>query len=213
MATDALTFARRAATLGDGAVRFTASDGLLTLTCAPLAPRGLLDSTPTILGMRVMRIDPELVCDLSVEGSSLRIDTPGDLVLPETAVSPPWAGVTPGRDGWTADGSLSAATLATRAQWGIAAVASALPDNPGEDVVKTVRASVWSPADAELGGLPLGVAFAAFALGFIAGEESAHVFASDGWARISLTRGHILVRRPKRARLTDVRATGSVPRR
>ena len=49
-AADALTFAGRARALGDGAVRLQASAGTLAMTSAPLAPRGLFDSTPTVLG-------------------------------------------------------------------------------------------------------------------------------------------------------------------
>ena len=55
VATDALTFAGRARQLGDGAIRLQANAGTLAMTSAPLAPRGLLDATPTVLGMRVLR--------------------------------------------------------------------------------------------------------------------------------------------------------------
>ena len=47
-----------------------------------------------------------------------------------------------------------------------------MPQNPGEDAVRAIRASVWGAPDEALGGLPLGAAFAAFALGFIVGEET-----------------------------------------
>jgi hypothetical protein len=65
-AADLLTFAGRAARLGDGAVRLTASAGTLATTAAPLAPRGLFDTTPTVLGFRALAVDPEPVCDLVV---------------------------------------------------------------------------------------------------------------------------------------------------
>ena len=70
-AADALTFAGRAARVGDGAVRLRASEGTLAMTSAPFAPRGLFDSTPTVLAMRALPVDPELVCDLVVEASAL----------------------------------------------------------------------------------------------------------------------------------------------
>jgi len=207
--TDALTFAQRAARLGDGAVRLTAEGGILSLTSAPLAPQTLLDETPTILGMRFLRVDPELICDLVVDAASLAADAEGDaLRLPETAVSAPWAGISPPRAGWVEDSAIPAATLAHRAQWGIAAVAEAVPSAPGEDVVRSVRATVWGAADDELGGLPLGVAFAAFALGFIGGEEAAVVRHNGPWTRVSLVRGHVLTRTSVRSGLTAVRATG-----
>ncbi|MDE0546951.1 hypothetical protein [Microbacterium sp. C7(2022)] len=210
-AADALTFVGRARSLGDGTVRLRAADGVLVMTTAPLAPRGLFDTTPTVLAMRTLAIDPELVCDVTVDAATLR-GAEGDssaITLPETAVSPSWTGVTPPRGGWEIEPAISASVLASRAQWGITAVAEALPANPGEDVVRTVRAEVWGAPDEALDGLPLGAAFAAFALGFIAGEEQARVRTAAAWARITLDRGHVLVRRPGRSGLTAVRPTGA----
>jgi hypothetical protein len=212
-AADALTFAGRSARVGDGAVRLSASGGTLIMTSAPFAPRGLFDSTPTVLAMRALPVDPELVCDLVVEATALaRADDSADeLELPETALSPSWAGVSPPRGGWEQAGSVAASVLAARAQWGIAAVAEALPQNPGEDAVRAVRAAVWGVPDDALGGLPLGVAFAAFTLGFVGGEEDATVRTSGSWTRVSLRRGHIIVRGPARVGMSAVRATGLTP--
>lgn len=210
-AADLLTFASRAIRLGDGTVRLRAASGVLATTAAPLAPRGLFDATPTVLGMRVSAIDPELECDLVVDASAL-LPAPDDasaVVLPETATSPAWAGISPPRGGWEQTDAIDAAVLATRAQYGVAAVADALPADAGEDVVRVVRAQVWGQPDEALGGLPLGTAFAAFALGFIAGGEIVPVRTSGAWTRVTLARGHVLVRGPVRSGLTAVRTTGS----
>lgn len=209
-ASDALTFAARASKLTEDAIRLQAQGGTLVMTAAPLAPRGLLDGTPTVLAMRVLRVDPELVCDLVVVADALAADA-GDaasVMLPESSVTAAWAGVSPPRAGWKDDGGLPAATLAARAQWGIAAVAEGVPADPGEDAVRLIRAGVWGEADEALEGLPRGVAFAAFALGFIGGEEIARIRRAGPWTRLSLTRGHVLVRSP-RSGLTDVRVTGA----
>lgn len=212
-AADALTFAGRSARVGDGAVRLAAAGGTLTMTAAPFAPRGLFDATPTVLAMRALPVDPELVCDLVIEASELAgaDDSAEQLKLPETALSPSWAGVSPPRGGWSQTGSIAASVLASRAQWGIAAVAESLPQNPGEDAVRAVRAAVWGAPDDALGGLPLGVAFAAFTLGFIVGEENALVRTSGSWTRVSLRRGHVIVRGPARTGMTAVRETGQTP--
>ena len=209
-AADALTFAGRSARVGDGAVRLAAAGGTLTMTAAPFAPRGLFDATPTVLAMRALPVDPELVCDLVVEASELAgaDDSAEQLQLPEIALSPSWAGVSPPRGGWSQTGNIAASVLASRAQWGIAAVAESLPQNPGEDAVRAVRAAVWGAPDDALGGLPLGVAFAAFTLGFIVGEEDALVRTSGSWTRVSLRRGHVIVRGPARTGMTAVRETG-----
>ena len=211
-AVDALTFARRAALLGDGLVRLRAEAGVLAMTSAPLAPASLLDETPTILGMRFLCVDPELVCDLVVESGSLEADpeSASAVRLPETGRTASWAGISPPRTGWTPAGDVAASALAVRAQGGIAAVAQALPSDAGEEVVRTVRAAVWGVEDDDIGGLPQGVAFAAFALGFIAGEETAAIRRSGPWTRVSLHRGHVLARSTVRSGLTAVRATGSV---
>lgn len=209
-ASDALVFAQRASRLGDGALRLKAHGGTLVLTCAPLAPRTLLEATPTVLGMRVVRVDPELVCDLVVDAAAMAAsDDPVALTLPDSAVTAPWAGVSAPRAGWEAHGELAAATLASRAQWGIAAVAERLPTGAGDDVVHTVRSAVWGAPDDALAQLPLGVAFAAFALGFIGGEEAAVIRRNGPWTRVSLARGHVLTRDTVRSGLTTVRATGS----
>ncbi len=209
-AADALVFAERSTRLGDGTVRLKAQGGALQLTTAPLAPRTLLEATPTVLGMRIVRVDPELVCDLVVPGESVQAsDDPLALALPDTAVTASWAGISPPRAGWAAEGELAASTLAARAQWGIASVAEAVPVDAGDDAVHAVRSAIWGAADDELAGLPLGVAFAAFALGFIAGEESATIRRSGPWTRVTLTRGHVLTRGTVRSGLTAVRATGA----
>lgn len=209
-AADALVFAQRASRLGDGNVRLRAERGVLAMSCAPLAPQSLLDATPTVLGMRVVSVDPELVCDLVVAASSLEADDePHALRLPATAVSPPWAGIAPPRTGWRPAGTLTAADLASRAQWGIADVAQRVPTSAGEEVVRALRAEVWGEPDPALGNLPLGVAFTAFALGFIGGEEQAELRHNGPWTRVSLSRGHVLCRDTVRSGLTAVRATGS----
>ncbi|MFT4219994.1 MAG: hypothetical protein QM611_05705 [Microbacterium sp.] len=209
-AVDALTFARRASRLAEDAVRLQATGGVLAMTAAALAPRGLGDATPTVLGMRAVAADPELVCDIVVVASALEAD-PHDarqLVLPATGLAPAWAGLAPPRGGWAEREAVDAATLAAKAQGGMARVASALPADPGEDVVRAVRAGVWGEPEPEFDGLPLGVAFAAVALGFISGSEAARAFTSGRWTRLTLRRGHVLVRGPVASGLTPVRATG-----
>jgi hypothetical protein len=210
-AADVLTFASRATQLGDGAVRLRAGDGTMVMTSAPLAPRDLLDPTPTVLGMRALSIDPELVCDLVVDAASLAADADdaSAILLPDSAVTATWAGISPPRAGWAQVGEVAASVLASRAQAGIAAVAQTVPRDAGEEIVQSVRASVWGAAERSLGGLPLGVAFAAFALGFISGEEQAQVREAGPWRRLSLRRGHVLVRTTVRQGLTAVRVTGA----
>ena len=210
-AADALTFAGRASRFTEEAVRLQASAGVLLMTAAPLAPRGIGDPTPTVLALRTLAADPELVCDLVVEASTLSIapDDASALVLPDTALAPAWAGISPPRGGWEARDGIDASVLAAQAQGGIARVAQTVPVDAGDDVVRVIRASVWGEPTADLGGLPLGTAFAAMSMGFINGAEIARVLVSGPWTRVSLERGHVVVRGPVASGLTAVRRTGA----
>jgi hypothetical protein len=207
-ARDVLTFVGRAGRIADEGVRLQASNGVLALTAGILAPHGLFDQTPTILAMRIVHADPELACDLVV-GSLAATDEPWMLELPETGLSPSWAGIAPPKGGWEQHMSLAASVIAQRAQWGISAVARGTAPGAGEEAVRTLRAAVWGEPDADLGELPRGVAFAADALGFISGEEDVPVMRSGRWTRLAFRRGHVLARGPVASGLTPVRGTGS----
>lgn len=210
-AADLLTFAGRAARLGDPAVRLRAAAGTLAVSAAPLSPRGFGEDTPTVLGMRFLRIDPELACDLVVDAGALRAgDDATRVALPDSGISAAWAGISPPRSGWVPGDPVPVENLARAVRRGVDEVARALPASPGEDLVRTVRAAVWGAEDTELNGLIAGVAFAADALGFLgpdAGGE-ASVLRTGTWTRVTLPRGHVLVRAGNPTGLTAVRATG-----
>lgn len=212
-ARDVLTFAQRAAHAVEGEVRLQASRGVLVLTTAVLSPQGLLDQTPTILGMRIVSCDPELICDIVIGASELSAsDDPSSLLLPDEGRLPAWAGVAPPQAGWERGDTVNTSRVSRQAKWGASAVARALPTDPGEDIVRTVRAQIWGEPDEELADLPRGVAFAADVLGFVSGEESAQLFHAARWTRLSFRRGHVLVRGPVRSGLTEVRHTGAAQR-
>jgi hypothetical protein len=204
---DVLTFVGRTARISDEGVRLQAAKGVLALTGAALSPHGLFDQTPTILAMRIVHADPELECDVVV--STL---TPTDesqiLELPETGLSPAWAGIAPPQGQWEAVSSLNASVIAQRAQWGISAVARGATPGAGEEAVRALRAAIWGEPDEDLNGLPRGVAFAADAFGFISGEEAVTVMRSGRWTRLAFRRGHVLARGPVATGLTAVRGTG-----
>nr|WP_218844951.1 hypothetical protein [Microbacterium pseudoresistens] len=202
-----MTFVSRAARASDGGVRLQASAGVLALTAAALAPQSLFDGTPTILAMRIVRADPELQCDIVVDALA-ETDDARALSLPESGLSPSWAGVAPPRGGWERRGELAAEVVAQRAQWGISAVAHGSPEGAGEEAVRALRAKIWGEPDADLQEAPRGMAFAAYAFGFISGAEQVPVTSSGRWTRLAFTRGHVLSRGPVATGLTAVRATG-----
>lgn len=114
-ARDALTFAGRAKQVGDEAVRLQASRGTLAMYAAALTPRGLFDGTPLILVLRVLRADPELECDLTVDSLTETID-PRALRLPDLAVARSWAAVDVPRCGWTRTEEIPATVIRELAQ-------------------------------------------------------------------------------------------------
>lgn len=207
-AKDVLTFVGRATRITDDGVRLQAANGVLALTAAALAPHGLFDNTPTILAMRIVHADPELECDIVVDQLAAT-DDPLRLTLPETGLSPAWAGVAPPRGEWAPATTLRSSMVAQRAQWGISAVARGATPGSGEEAVRALRAAIWGEPDDDLGGLPRGIAFAADALGFISGEEDVPVMRSGRWTRLAFRRGHVLARGPVASGLTPVRGTGA----
>lgn len=209
-AKDLLTFAGRAARVGADGVRLAARNGVMTVQTATLSAQGLLDATPTVLAMRVMAVDPELVCDFVVSPDALSAGAkPEDIALPESALSLPWAGIAPPATGWEYVGEVSPLVMRRLATDGIADVADLVPADSGEDVVRKVRAAVWGPMSDELFDAPRGVAFTADALGFLRDDDPIHVFRVERWTRFSMSRGHVLSRGPARVGLTPVRTTGS----
>ncbi|WP_144877573.1 hypothetical protein [Microbacterium sp. 1.5R] len=207
-AKDVLTFVGRAGRISDEGVRLQADGGVLALSAAALVPRGLFDHTPTVLGMRVVHADPELVCDVVI-ASLAATDDERVLDLPATGLSPAWVGIAPPRGDWQRVGSVTASVVAQRAQWGISAVAHGAADGAGEEAVRSLRAAIWGEPDDDLLGLPRGVAFAADAFGFISGEEDVAVMRSGRWTRLAFRRGHVLTRGPAAIGLTPVRGTGA----
>jgi hypothetical protein len=193
---DFLTFSSRASRLSDPEVRLEASGGTLALWAPILVPRGLLDRTPTILALRALPVDPELVCDLVVAAASVAAaeHDPTAAELPPTAVRAAWAGVSAPRAGWTPVRTIESADVAARAHEGMARVAEVVPSDAGAEAVQRVRSAVWGEPVEAWSGLPLGAGFAAVALGFIVGSERVHLLSSGAWARLSFARGHVLVR-------------------
>ncbi|MGO2659465.1 hypothetical protein [Mycetocola reblochoni] len=202
---DLSVFLGRALRLTPDAVRLAATEGVLTVTVPVLVPKGILDRSPTVLGMRAMRehsgarsdrvVDVRAVTERIARPAQLTEDGHVLLRLPDAEQHVSWAGTVVPRGDWRLLDELPAAVVARVATDGIAAVATALPQSPGEAVVDRVRAEVWAPADDRLGGAPAAAALAADSLGFIPDEaETLRLFGSGRWLRLSSRAGHVLVR-------------------
>lgn len=213
---DLRTFAIRAKSIDDGAIRLQASGSVLAAYVCVLRPRILGEATPTVLGLRTVALARPSATDVTVPiGAVLdRLARAGaddvDLPVPPSTVTESWTGVSAPRSGWVHVGTLADAALRTAAQAGMAEVAAAVPDNPGTLLVNNIRATVWGRplsisdgsqtgmdgADGDYdtaGGLPAGAAFAALTLGFLADGEQ-NVYRAGRWFRLSGQRGHVLAR-------------------
>jgi hypothetical protein len=196
---DLRTFATRARSIDDGAIRLSAAGPVLAAYVCVLRPRLLGESTPTILGLRTVALAAPAELDVTVPLSAVldRLARAGaddvELPVPPMTVTESWAGVGAPRSGWEPLGALPDAVLRQSAEAGITEIAAIIPDKPGALIVNNARATVWGRPLPDAGGLPAGAAFAALTLGFLAdGEQS--LFRAGRWFRLSSPRGHVLVR-------------------
>ncbi|PFG31132.1 hypothetical protein [Paramicrobacterium agarici] len=199
---DLCTFVGRAKRVDPDAVRLIASSGVLAVYVPVLYARGILDRGPTVLGLRTFaetsgaEFDRTVVPDAiserlaRVEGSPV-----AQLTMPSSEVTAPWTGIAPPRSGWAEIGSVGVDTLAATSREGAARIAAELPRDAGDPVVQRIRAGVWGEDIPAFPELPAGAAFAAESLGFIGESETARVLQSGPWLRLSIRRGHVLVRR------------------
>ncbi|GAA2024972.1 hypothetical protein GCM10009819_04950 [Agromyces tropicus] len=205
---DLHTYLQRAARVEDGSVRLVAANGILAVYTAILYPRGILDESPTVLGLRTFQLFETDDFDVVVPMRSVVdriVRARGELgeddeSRPVTMTRPPevntvtWAGISPPRGGWRPLGETDAATLERAARAGIDEVAETIPEGTGEQLVQRVRSEVWGRGIEGLEYVPAGAAFAAFSLGFL-GDDPTAVFETGPWTRLSSRRGHVLVRR------------------
>jgi len=162
---DLATFLGRAGRIEDGAVRIIGGDGVVSVWVPILRPQGILDASPTVLGMRSFRARVEHAAAGDERGGAFDVTVPlrglldrlartgetdaGDerdaasLPVPPDRVLESWASMTPERSGWERVGAIPTDELVRAAEEGIAAVAEAVPGNLGTLLVERVRTSVW----------------------------------------------------------------------
>ncbi|MBF4579843.1 hypothetical protein [Frigoribacterium sp. VKM Ac-2530] len=204
---DLATFLGRAGRVEDGSVRLVAGSGVLAVYAAVFYPLGLLDSSPTVLGLRTFQLDDAPEFDAVVPVRSLKerlvrlqndvVDptAPVTVTLPIEVATVTWAAISPPRGGWVPKGAADAPALDAAATAGIDEIASALPENAGEQIVHRVRSEVWSRPVDGVEAVPAGAAFAALSLGFLGDGEAVSLYETGAWTRLTTSRGHVLVKR------------------
>jgi hypothetical protein len=208
---DLKVYLGRAARVDNGSVRLIGGLGVLAAYTAVLTPKGLLDSTPTVLGLRTFALASPDAFDVVVSIRALldrlaqlsvlnnSASGPLDVSLPPVETGVAWAGISPPRGGWEPVGALDAGVLERAARAGIAEVAAAVPADTGEQLVHRVRSEVWGRDLPDLPefepGIPAGAAFCAVSLGFVKNDDDVSVYRTGQWQRLTMKRGHVLVRR------------------
>jgi hypothetical protein len=206
---DLHVFLGRAAQVDDGSVRLIAGSGVLAVYVAVLHPAGLLDESPTVLGLRTFALANQEAFDVVVPVRSLLMRVEGLLEsaaaadptdpivvnLPMEVNTVTWAAISPPRGGWSALPTTQWNVLDAAARAGIAEVATAIPSGTGEQIVHRVRTEIWSRPIDGLDFVPAGAAFAAFSLGFLSEGDAVSIYESGPWTRLTTKRGHVLVKR------------------
>ena len=199
-ASDLSVFLERAAKLGCEHVRLIGAGSVMAAYVGVLVPSGLLDTAPTVLGLRVWERGESAALDtvVTIRGMLDRLAhvTGSELTfaLPVGEAGIAWTGVSAPRTGWEPLGALSAADLEAIARAGSDEVAGS--NGLGTIIVTRARREVWGrpiSSDPAMTQLVSGAAFAAFGLGFL-GEDEPQLSRSANWMRLSTARGHILVR-------------------
>jgi hypothetical protein len=128
-------------------------------------------------------------------------------------LTPAWTSLTPPRSGWEYAGAVSGDDLAEVARSGLQEVSAAVKERGA--AAGFTKQQVWgaavtySPAGGRpelgeggaedgvgAGGVELaaGVAFAAYALGFLSPGEPVAVYRTNRWTRVTAAGGHVLTR-------------------
>lgn len=187
----------------DAAMRLSVQDSTLVLTCAPLAPAGIGDSMPLVLGMRMLSL-----ADSSSDGLDVVVPTAALLDrfaralnhdetaidVPPQNVTVPWSGIAPPRRDWHRTGEVPVESLREAAQAGIEEITVGAPQNSGGHAVSRLRRLVWSRALPTLPDVACAAAFGLEALGFLPREGAVQIHSAGQWRRVSTPVGHVLTR-------------------
>ncbi|CAB4616724.1 MAG: hypothetical protein F2599_01245 [Actinobacteria bacterium] len=187
----------------DGLVRLRAFGAVLAAYVAPIYSGNLMDSGPTVLGLRTCELaEPAeldaLVPIASVQERLAKLLSDNETVefkiqLLETQRAP-WAGISPPRQGWESLGSINESRLTQIARDGIAEVAASLPESVGGPIAARIRGEIWGRGIDLESRVPTGAAFAAAGLGFLTEDEEVGLYSAEGWVRLSSEHGHVLAK-------------------
>lgn len=192
----------------DGLVRLRAYGNVLAAYVAPIFAGSLMDSGPTVMGLRTCELHGDAEVESLVpiaavldrlarllEQSAWNLKD-SEIVLPASERAP-WAGILPPRGGWVQIGGINESRLTQIAKEGIDEVADALPESVGGPIAARIRGEIWGRSIDLVSSVPTGAAFVAAGLGFLTEGEEVDVYEAEGWVRLSSDHGHVLARAAK----------------
>ncbi|MEN9714120.1 MAG: hypothetical protein RLZZ164_784 [Actinomycetota bacterium] len=203
-ARDLQSFLSRAKRLDpEGLVRLSAFGRLLAAYVAPIFAVGLMDESPTVIGMRTSELTKDAEIETMVPISAVldrlaRVLDSGAteylIELPESSARAAWAGISAPRSGWQEVGSITEAELTELARAGIKEVQDTLPTSVGGPIAARIRGEIWGRGVAQYTKVPTGAAFVIAGLGFLTEHEVVPIYEADRWVRLSSEFGHVLAR-------------------
>ena len=183
----------------DGLVKLKTFGEVLAVYVAPLFSGNLLESGPTVLGLRTIQLAEPASVDAAFELAAILDRIPQaqanlELAVPPTTFRAAWTGITPPRSDWQFVEQISQPSITAWAKAGIAEVADTLPDSIGSAIAQKARLSIWGKSVGVSELFPAGCAFALAGLGFMQPGEDVSVFRTRGWGRLSTPSGHVIAR-------------------
>lgn len=187
----------------DGLVRLRAFGNVMAAYVAPIYSGNLMDSGPTVLGLRTCELAETAEVDALVPIAAVQERLAKLLSEPDTkefkiqlleSQRAPWAGISPPRQGWESFGTINETRLTQIARDGIAEVASSLPESVGGPIAARIRGEIWGRGIDLESRVPTGAAFVAAGLGFLTENEEVGLYHAEGWIRLSSVHGHVLAK-------------------
>ncbi|MEO0061049.1 MAG: hypothetical protein RL343_667 [Actinomycetota bacterium] len=188
----------------DGLVRLRAFGDVLAAYVAPIYSGNLMDSGPTVLGLRTCELAEPAEIDVLVPIAAVQerlarqlaegADTKEFKIQLVETQRAPWAGISPPRQGWEQVGTINESLLTQIARDGIAEVAASLPESVGGPIAARIRGEIWGRGIDLESKIPTGAAFAAAGLGFLTENEEVGLYQAEGWIRLSSEHGHVLAK-------------------
>lgn len=191
----------------EGLVKISAFGKLLAMYVAPIFAVGLMDESPTIIGLRTSELaeDAEIETMVPIQAILDRLARLFDsgatafvVEVPPSSQRAAWAGIAAPRSGWVETDSIKEQELTEIARAGIKEAQDTLPTSVGGPIAARIRGEIWGRGITAHTRVPTGAAFVLAGLGFMTEGETVSIYETDRWVRLSTDFGHVLARQASR---------------